>query len=382
MNRLAFRLLTLVALFALLTPSGSFAVDRRSLDGTIHTPASPESITDLTVTITEGGLLLTWSHVGDEIDHYDVHRSESPYFIPSTASFLSNVYPAGQTTLEYLDDDLVAKTNYFYVVTPVIEGVTQPASNQLGIFNFDLIVPSREGMVYVPAGEFQMGCDPDHNGPYSSCVEEELPLHTVYLSAYYIDQTEVTNARYAQCVAAESCSPPAYVTSETRSSYYGNPTYDNYPVIYVSWYQADAFCAWAGKRLPTEAEWEKAARGASDTRAYPWGDETPTCSLANFNWIYCVGDTTAVGDYPSGASPYGALDMAGNAWEWVNDWYDPDYYDNSPYSNPQGPETGSQKVWRGGSWYHNDSVLRVASRYPYPPTPQYFFVGFRCVADP
>lgn len=238
-------------------------------------------------------------------------------------------------------------------------------------------------MVLIPAGAFQMGCD-SSNPAETYCYSDERPLHTVNLSAYSIDKYEVTNARYKACEDAGVCTPPGNVNSYTRSPYYSAAAYTDYPVIYITWVQAEAFCNWAGKRLPTEAEWEKVARGSSDTRKYPWGNAAIDCSKANFydngnGTGLCVGDTSRVGSYPSGASPYGVMDMAGNVREWVNDWYDGGYYSVSPGTNPQGPATGSFRVLRGGSWKYNGDYVRSAERGGNPPEVWDSVSGFRCV---
>lgn len=209
-------------------------------------------------------------------------------------------------------------------------------------------------MVEVPAGIFEMGCDPEHNAG-EDCSGNST-LHQVTLDAYWIDKYEVTNASYARCVAAGGCTPPYKNSSTTRTAYYGNQSFANYPVIYVDWNQANAYCTWAGKRLPTEAEWEKAARGPVFAYRYPWGDEAPDCRMANFGGTEgCVGDTSAVGSYPDGASPYGALDMVGNVWEWVADWWQDGYYAYASTKNPLGPVTGGYKVFRGADWQTMDT---------------------------
>lgn len=235
-------------------------------------------------------------------------------------------------------------------------------------------------MIPIPAGDFQMGCDASHD----TCYSWERPLHTVTLNAYSIDKYEVTNARYKACVDAGGCLVPERVDSNTRNPYYGTTTYADYPVINVNWFQAVDFCTWAGKRLPTEAEWEKAARG-SDTRGYPWGDGEPDCTMMNYlqydgsSYHMCVGDTSKAGAYPGNASPYGVMDMAGNVWEWVNDYFQGDYYSVSPGNNPTGPVTGNSRVMRGGAWDHYGRDARTAYRNYSSLDTSYDNRGFRCV---
>ena len=249
-----------------------------------------------------------------------------------------------------------------------------------------IVAIPRKDMVYVPNGTFQMGCD-ESKGESEYCNSDELPLHGVYLDSFYIDKTEVTNGAYKKCVDAGACALPVYTTF-SGNPYFGDPYYNDYPVVFMTWGRAAAYCDWAGKRLPTEAEWVKAARGDDDTRIYPWGDQDPDCSLLNYQdpTGYCVGDSTIyvnkVGSYPFGASPYGVLDMAGNVSEWVNDWFDQDYYAESPFENPLGPSEGSSKVIHGGSYIRGWTGVRISDRGSRSPDDHHYEeLGFRCAAD-
>jgi formylglycine-generating enzyme required for sulfatase activity len=215
-------------------------------------------------------------------------------------------------------------------------------------------------MVLVPAGEFTMG---------SNEYDDEKPPHRVHLDGFYIDKYEVTNALYRRFMDATNRGAPAYWNDANWNG-------ASQPVVAVSWLDAEAYCRWAGKRLPTEAEWEKAARG-TDGRRYPWGNDWDS-SRANSGESK-LGKTAPVGSYASGVSPYGAHDMAGNAWEWVADWYGKDYYKQSPDRNPQGPRPGRTRVLRGGSWGGSPIHLRASFRnYYLAPDFRYTNVGFRC----
>jgi formylglycine-generating enzyme required for sulfatase activity len=286
-------------------------------------------------------------------------------------------------------------------------------------------IRSADGMVmlYVPAGDFEMGQDAVWRWSGSlqdgtlglQALVDQRPQHTVYLDAFWIDQTEVTVGMFRVFIEAT-----AYVTTAEREGY-GHPykpgpqeqewpqvpgadwqhprgpdteAQDDHPVVQVSWDDAAAYCTWAGGMLPTEAQWEKACRG-TDARMYPWGGEfderrmnycDAQCPVTRWTDKPAFDDgyayTSPVGSYLEGASPYGALDMAGNVWEWTADRYDHRYYDDSPYQNPQGPETGDKRVQHGGAWYDAGGAgwLACTIRHPTPPWNRADDLGFRCAA--
>ena len=223
-------------------------------------------------------------------------------------------------------------------------------------------------MVLVPAGKFTRG---------SLLGDDENPIRQIYLNAFYIDKFEVTVGQYAKYLeATEMEEPPDWnIMNQIQ--------HQKRPVVNVSWEDAVNYCKWAGKRLPTEAEWEKAARG-TDGRIYPWGNEAPTRLHANYgrkDWNDHLA-LAPVGSFEAGKSPYGIYDMAGNAWEWVFDWYGLDYYKNGPEKNPIGPAKGEEKVVRGGSWLYVADFLRSAHRFNAHPMNRHFGYGFRCAKTP
>jgi formylglycine-generating enzyme required for sulfatase activity len=224
-------------------------------------------------------------------------------------------------------------------------------------------VPVPAGMVVIAGGTFNMGAN----------AGDAAPVHSVTLSPYFIDQFEVTNARYRACVEAGQCSPPARRSSDTRPGYFTEAAFDNYPMLNVTWDQAQAFCRSEGRRLPTEAEWEYAATGG-DGRLYPWGNDFDPARVPVRD-----NDTVAAGFYSGGASPFQVFDLAGNALEWVADWYDPNFYAVSPAENPAGPPDGNRKVLRGGSFGNPDPLIYLTTRrFSRPPAGADVDIGFRC----
>jgi serine/threonine-protein kinase len=245
------------------------------------------------------------------------------------------------------------------------------------------LVSPQDGMhlVYVPAGEFIMGSDTGDR--------DEQPAHKVFLDAYWIDQTPVTNAMFTRFLNAmqetDQIDPvwmdprsSSFLLAKHRGVWQTCQGYEHHPVVCISWFGARAYSQWIGRRLPTEAEWEKAARG-TDGRMYPWGNQAPNPELLNYDGN--MGGTTPVGSYPQGASPYGALDMAGNVWEWMADWYDADYYRATSKRNPRGPSSGAGRVQRGGAWDDGEWSARVIFRDWDNLDYRDYDSGFRCAMN-
>jgi formylglycine-generating enzyme required for sulfatase activity len=216
-------------------------------------------------------------------------------------------------------------------------------------------------LIYIGPGEFIMG-----NNAF------DAPIHNVSLEGYWIQQTKVTNSMYAQCVAVGACTAP---TQELGGPVFSNPEFTNHPVVGVTWDQAQSYCGWVQGRLPTEAEWEKAARGTNGN-VYPWGNDQPACDLTNFG--YCSGRTSEVDAFKNGASPYGLYDMDGNAFDWVADWYNQTYYKDGPSVNPPGPDSGDFRVVRGSSFETEPGQAESALRHPLAPSLHRRDTSFRC----
>jgi formylglycine-generating enzyme required for sulfatase activity len=239
-------------------------------------------------------------------------------------------------------------------------------------------------MIYMPGGVFRMGND--------DAEPDEAPSHFARLAPYFIDETEVTNGQYALCVEEGVCNPPSRPGATFHPAYYGDPAFDRYPVIFVNWFNARDFCTWRDARLPTEAEWERAAGfdpAMGIKYAYPWGDIFDG-TLLNFCDANCTRDyrsvdyddgnrdTASVGSYSGGRSTIGVFDMVGNVMEWVADWYDPRFYEQSTDTNPLGPLEGEFKSVRGGSWLSSEDEVRVSGRGSFDPSVSRAHLGFRC----
>jgi formylglycine-generating enzyme required for sulfatase activity len=299
------------------------------------------------------------------------------------------------------------------------EKPSPPLPNEVRLIDTRIRAADGMNMVYVTAGEFDMGNTGIQWMWNVSLIDQELdlqvyidesPQHTVYLDSYWFDQTEVTTEmfrRFAESTGFETTAeregwgmpwtdgPKEDEWPHVPGTDWQHPhgpesvALDDHPVVQVSWDDASAYCDWVGGRLPTEAQWEKAARG-TDSRLWPWGDTydgnrgsfcDASCPVKRWNHdAYDDGYalTAPVGSFPGGASPNGALDMAGNVWEWVADWYDENYYTDSPYENPTGPSYGTERTQRGGAWIDNESWVRTTVRHSTLPWARFDDLGFRC----
>lgn len=359
--------------------TGTFFLGFRCVQSTAP-PAAPSLLTAVAISTSE--VELTWS---------DNTKSENGYKIERKAGALGTyavIVTLPSNSIRYYDKALAASTLYYYRVHAFNKEADSATSNEA---NATTQLPPAGAMASISTGCFTMG-DKLNDTAVTGELNEK-PIHNVCLSSFAIDVKEVSNAQYKACVTAGGCTIPLSTTSFTRATYYDDAAYDTYPVVHVSWTQAEAYCGWASKRLPTEAQWEYAARGGLDGDRFPWGASI-ACSNANYRTsstyaydiepgstdVYCVGDTAAGGSYAPNA--YGLYDMAGNVSEWIRDWHSETYYQVSPSSNPTGPATGTENGIRGGSFDLFANDLRLSRRRAKPPTgigSGDYSLGFRCV---
>jgi len=355
------------------------------------------------------------------LDEYFIYFIENELVameICSSASFPSSLNLSGHNTIKVEIDNVsiwdISDQSGKLLESFLTSATPQPAStttSDSGLGIDSSIVRENDGMtmMYIPAGEFEMGssaddslleCSKYREGCNRAWFNDEDPVHNILLDSYWIDNTEITNSMFRQFIEATSYQTEAekkgnsvvFTSSgskEIDGANWQNPEGPNSsideflynPVVHISWSDANAYCDWSGARLPTEAEWEKAARGGIENKFYPWGDKPPTCQIGADNGAQfgSCHEITNVGTFsPNG---YGVHDMAGNLWEWTSDWYDFSYYSYSPYTNPLGPSTGSTRVLRGGSWINYEYSLLVAGREGKIPSTTNYEIGFRCAKD-
>jgi formylglycine-generating enzyme required for sulfatase activity len=277
-------------------------------------------------------------------------------------------YNAGQKAEAVVEADQpqdtteISQGNFLTALLPALAPQSGPGPGEPRLSPVDGMV-----MIYVPGDPLPAA---DESGQSSPSGRKGF---TVYLDAYWISQTQVTNAMYAKCVAERAC--PEALRKTTNPHYY-DPKYANHPTVYVTWYYAMDYCKWVGGRLPTEAEWERAARGSTSSK-YPWGNNNPGSIRANVNNLHNT--TVAVGSYPAGASYYNVLDMSSNVREWVYNWYSPNRYSDFTSINYKGPKHGSERVLKGASWHDTGQTIYITNRFGHDPGSAGDNRGFRCI---
>lgn len=268
------------------------------------------------------------------------------------------------------------------ILVLILSSLTLTAPQLVGSADLPKTATGRDSapLSLIPAGEFLMGTSLSNR----DAGRDEYPERRIFLDAFYMDTREVTNGQYLAFVEATRHRRPEHPRDKTLTLWRNGTVpavFKDHPVVNVDWADASSYCSWAGRRLPTEAEWERAARGTTGRR-FPWGNTEPTRTLANYlnQWRNGAG-LEPVGSHPQGASPEGVQDLQGNVWEWVADWYDPHYYEKGPARNPKGPTEGARKVIRGSGWESEAPLLRSAHRLNSDPNNRNHSLGFRCAVD-